>query len=280
MSTNFYQQVRNRGLLQPRITPDDVLDKVPRNLIQNNRNWLVIICGPTGTGKSWTSLKLAEMLDPNFNIHKIVFSTEAFLDVFRTCHAGDVMIFEESEELNSRRAMKESNVQMGNILSMIRFTQVSVIFNLPSIAMIDINARRLMHTYLYTIEFDRMTAPPWMRSRSGVFWYQVRNTRLPSKSSDDQLRFVNPEVKGVKVRKVWFDAPSPSLLAEYEALKHEVFWNRLSQAQGRLGLETAAVASAARADRDRPPTPEPEPDGGDGPPIPDDLRENAAATGL
>ncbi len=280
MSSNLYQLVRNQALLNPKIPLNAVLDAVPRKQIANNRNWLAIICGPTGTGKSWTSLKLAEMLDPNFNVHKTVFSTEEFLDVFRTCHAGDVMIFEESEELNSRRAMKESNVQMGIILSMIRFTQVSVIFNLPSIAMIDINARRLMHTYLYTIEFDRTSAPPWMRSKSGVFWYQVRNTRLPQKSSDDQLKFVKPIINGVKVSKVWLNSPSPDLLAEYEALKHEVFWNRMSEAQGRLGLDTAAVASAARADRDRPATPPPEPDGGDGPPIPDDLRANMEETGL
>lgn len=275
-TSNLYQRVRDRDAVVPRITPDDVLDTVPRRLIANNRNWLAIICGPTGTGKSYTSLKLAEMLDPSFNIHRVVFSTEEFLDRFRTCHAGEVIIFEESEELNSRRAMKESNVQMGIILSMIRFTQISVIFNLPSIAMIDINARRLMHTYLYTVEFDRTTSPPWMRNRSGVYWYQVRNTRLPSKSSDDQLRFVNPVVNGVKVRKVWFDAPSSELLAEYEALKHRVFWRRLSEAQGKMGLTEAAVASEVRADRDRPPTPEGEPDGGDGPPIPDDLIVNAA----
>lgn len=168
MSSNLYQRVRDPSLARPRLTPDDVLDAVPRKMIANNRNWLVVICGPTGTGKSYTSLALAEKLDPNFSTRKIVFSTDDFLRVFQTCHAGEVIIFEESEELNSRRAMKESNVQMGIILSMIRFTQVSVIFNLPSIAMIDINARRLMHTYLYTIEFDRTTAPPWMRRLSGV----------------------------------------------------------------------------------------------------------------
>ena len=278
--SSLYRCVRGGEALHPKIRTEDVLDAVPRRLIANNRNWLAIICGPTGTGKSWTSLKIAQMVDPTFNAHRIVFSTEEFLDVFRTCHAGEVIIFEESEELNSRRAMKEANVQMGVILSMIRFTQVSVLFNLPSIAMIDINARRLMHTYLYTVEFDRTHAPPWMRDKSGVHWYQVRNTRLPSKSSDDQLKFINPVVNGVKVKKVWFSAPSPDLLAEYEALKHRTFWRRISEAQGKLGLTDAAVASEVRADRDRPATPEPPPDGGDGPGVPDDLIMNTAGTQL
>lgn len=278
--SSLYRCVRAGEALHPKISTEDVLDAVPRRLLQNNRNWLCIICGPTGTGKSYTSLRLAEMLDPGFNANRIVFSTEEFLDVFRTCHAGEVIIFEESEELNSRRAMKESNVQMGVILSMIRFTQVSVIFNLPSIAMIDINARRLMHSYLYTVEFDRIHAPPWMRDKSGVHWYQVRNTRLPSKSSDDQLKFINPVVNEVKVKKVWFSAPSPALLAEYEALKHRTFWRRISEAQGKLGLADAAVASEVRADRDQPATPEPPPDGGDGPGVPDDLLANTAGTRL
>jgi hypothetical protein len=87
-------------------------------------------------------------------------------------------------------------------------------------------------------------------------------------------------VNGVKVRKVWFNAPSADLIREYEAMKHEVFWNRLSEAQGRLGLTDAAVASGVRADRDRPATPPPAPDGGEGAGIPADLVANSAATGL
>ena len=106
MSSNLYQRVRNPALARPRLTPDDVLDAVPRKLLANNRNWLVVICGPTGTGKSYISLALAEKLDPTFSTRKIVFSTEDFLRVFQTCHAGEVIIFEESEELNSRRAMR------------------------------------------------------------------------------------------------------------------------------------------------------------------------------
>jgi hypothetical protein len=268
--SKLYRLVRAGEALHPKVSTDDVLDDGPRTLLQNNRNWLCVICGPTGTGKSWTSLKLAQMLDPEFSLQRVVFSTEAFMDVFHLCHAGQVIIFEESEELNARRAMKESNVQMSNILSMLRFTQISVIFNLPSISMIDINARRLMHSYLYTVEFDRTRAPPWQRNKSGVFWYNVRNTRLPSKNSDDQLKYVNPIVKGVKVRKVWFEAPTPTLLAEYEALKHRTFWKRLSEAQGKLGLTGAVVGSEIRADRDAPPTPEPQLDGE----LPADLLEN------
>jgi hypothetical protein len=265
-------RLRSRAAAAPKITTNDLLDAGPRTLIRNNRNWLSIICGPTGTGKSFVSLRLAELLDPTFNLNRIVFSTDEFLEVFPQCEAGQVIIFEESEELNSRRAMKEANVQMGIILSMIRFTQVSVLFNLPAIQMIDINARRLMHTYLYTVEVDRTRCPPWQRNKTGVYWYNVRSPRIPSQNSDDGLKFVNPVVRGVKVRKAWFQAPSPALLAAYQERKHRVFYNRLAEAQTKLGLSGAAAASTVRATRDVP-----RPPAGD-PGIPEDLLANDAAT--
>lgn len=268
----MWPRLRSQTVPASRITTDDLLDAGPRTLIRNNRNWLCIICGPTGTGKSYVSLRLAELLDPTFNLNQVVFSTEEFLQVFPHCDSGQVIIFEESEELNSRRAMKEANVQIGIILSMIRFTQISVLFNLPAIQMIDINARRLMHTYLYTIEVDRTRCPPWQRTRTGVYWYNVQSTRLPTQNSDDGLKFVNPIVRGVKIRKAWFNAPSPDLIAAYHERKHQVFYRRLAEAQTKLGLSGAAIASTIRATRDVPRPPE------DDPGIPADLLANDAVT--
>ena len=246
------------GQNRDEITIEDVFNAkgCPRMLLRNNRNWISLLCGPTGTGKSYTALRMAELLDPEFNVHRCVFSTKEFLEVFHTCHAGDFIIFDEGEEFNARRGMKESNVQMGIIMAMLRFTQVNVIFTLPTLHMIDINARRLAHSYLYTIEVDRHRAVDWKRTRSGVYWYNIQNSRLPSKHSDDGLKFVMPLVKGKKVRKVWFDAPNEDLLAQYEAKKHEVFYRTLSEAQQKLGMNNASIESAIRGDRDRPREPE------------------------
>jgi len=205
-----------------------LLDAVPRTLIRNNRNWLCVLCGPPGTGKSFTALRLAESIDPTFSVQRVVFTAKEFLEVFPYTKPGQVIVFDEGEEVNARRAMSEKNVQFGLILSMIRFTQVSVIFTLPNIQMIDINTRRLMHSYLHTIAVDRTKDALWKRTRSGVYWYQVETNRLPN--SRDDLRFVFPIVKGVKVRKVWFNAPSESLVEEYEARKREHFEASLHQA--------------------------------------------------
>lgn len=235
-----------------KVSVADALDSkgCPRMLMGNNRNWICLLCGPTGTGKSYTALRLAELLDESFAPHKVVFSVQEFLQLFSRCRAGDFIIFDEGEEFNSRRAMKEGNVQMGIILSMLRFTQISVIFTLPSLMMIDINARRLAHAYLYTIEVDRRNAKDWRSRRSGVHWYNIRPVRLPQTNKD--LLFVNPlSRRGVKWSKFWFRAPGKQLLAEYESRKREVFYRALSNAQSKLGLSDASVESTAHADTTR-----------------------------
>lgn len=222
----------------------------PRMLMGNNRNWICLLCGQTGTGKSYAALRLASALDENFNVHKVVFSVQEFLQLFTQCRAGDMIIFDEGEEFNSRRGMKEGNVQMGIILSMLRFTQISVIFTLPSLKMIDINARRLAHSYLYTIEVDRRNQKDWRSKKSGVYWYNIYPVRLPN--AGDDLLYVHPVTqKGFKWSKVWFSAPNQDLLDAYELRKREMFYRTLSEAQSKLGMPDAAVESASMADESR-----------------------------
>ena len=222
----------------------------PSMLLGNNRNWICILCGPTGTGKSYTALKLAQILDPTFSARKIVFSSQQFLSIFATCRAGDFLIFDEGEEFNARRGMSETNVQMGIILAMLRFTQISLIFTLPSIRMIDINARRLAHAYLYTVEVDRRNKKDWRVNRSGVHWYNIKPVRLPK--TEEDLKYVHPvTTKGKKWSKMWLLAPYTELLEEYESMKREIFYRTLSSAQSKLGMSNAAEESTALADETR-----------------------------
>ena len=38
------------------------------NRINNNKNFILMISGPTGSGKTWAGLSLGEMLDEQFNV--------------------------------------------------------------------------------------------------------------------------------------------------------------------------------------------------------------------
>jgi len=56
-----------------------IIDEVTRRIHRQNKNWLAIVCGETGGGKSYSALTIAEVIDPEFSIDRVVFSAEEFM---------------------------------------------------------------------------------------------------------------------------------------------------------------------------------------------------------
>lgn len=216
------------------ITAMDVLDAGPLALLRQNRNWLCLLCGPTGTGKTWTAIKIAEMMDRHFDVDKITFSILGMVDLMDSCGKGDFVIFDEGQEWNARRSMKEQNVLMGELLGMVRFTQINFIFALPHMNMIDLNNRRLIHNYLHTIPVDRERGAKWKRDKTGVWWYNVESERIPMQGNEVKLKFRFPVIKGQDIKKVWFGKADDTLLEEYEKAKQRKWKAKLAQTKKTL----------------------------------------------
>lgn len=235
------------------ISPDLVIRKQITNRVRANKNWLGVICGATGSGKSYWSLSLCEQYFPNFDTNNVVFSVsewlKRFTELYEDKSRGEILVFDEGEEWSARRAMETKNVEFSNILAMIRFTNISSIFTLPDVRLIDVNLTRLMHNYMYVIDVDRKSpsTPEWQRTRSGAHFWEILKEKLPDKQSTN-LMVKYPRVpirirnrttgqcyeKVVKIPKVWFKAPSNGLLDEYEQLKNKHFGKSLGKAMDRI----------------------------------------------
>lgn len=231
------------------INPDLILNKQVFNRVKANKNWLGVLCGATGSGKSYFSLAVCEKYFPKFTVDNIVFTVKEYLNKFSDCNPGDIILFDEGEEFNARRGMEQKNVEFGNILSMIRFTQVSSIFTLPDLRQIDVTLVRLMHNYMYTMDIDRRTCPQWQRTRTGINLFEIVHEKIPSKDSRDlKLRYPVMDVvvrnkrtmkcyeKTIKVKELWYNAPSQELLDDYEVLKRKHFNSAMAQSKARLKM--------------------------------------------
>ena len=66
--------------------------------IKQNKNFLGFISGPTGSGKSWSSISIAEQLDPTFTDERIVFSGIELMKLINSdkLKKGSVIVFEEA----------------------------------------------------------------------------------------------------------------------------------------------------------------------------------------
>ncbi len=166
--------------------------------------------------------------------------------------------------------MEQKNVEFGNILSMIRFTQVSSIFTLPDLRQIDVTLVRLMHNYMYTMDVDRRTCPQWQRTRTGINLFEIVKEKIPSKDSRDlKLRYPVMDVvvrntrtrkcyeKTIKVKELWYNAPSDELLESYESLKRKHFNAAMAASKARLKFlemkETNKMASVGIGNITAPP---------------------------
>lgn len=261
MSSNLYALVRapRNQITDPwQPTTEEVIDYVINRRIRNNQNWIGAVCGETGSGKSYTALRIGEMVDPNFSADSIVFSVKEFIDTFDSRAPGSLVVFDEGQEWSSRRSMSRKNVELTDIMAMLRFTRVNVLFTVPNIRMVDVSLRRLMHGYLDVEAIDRAHAPPRLRDKSFARIYVLQQRRRLG--HEDDVRPLLPDVpitRGKETRKlrinsVLFTAPQPPLLAAYERRKQETFHARLRQARAALGGPSP------------PPPPQPRPaEGGD-----------------
>ena len=227
-----------------KITAMDVLQAGPVDLLEQNRNWQCLICGPPGTGKTYSGIRIAEMLDSKFAADKIVFDTVALIDLLGSVGPREFIIYDEAEGFNARQSQKSENIELSKIIAMIRFTQINIIYCLPHLKMIDVNARRVILNYLHTIPFNRKRSPLWMRNKSGVYWYDIKMPRIPMPGNDAmEPSFTYPWVKGEQVSKVWLLMADPTVLEEYERAKGRLWHQTLRSAKETILARRAKQAA-------------------------------------
>lgn len=191
------------------------LSDIRNRMLFNNKNWLTINCGETGSGKSYSALSQADIISPRgFRMKNLVFTPLQFLERIKDSDdfkKGDVIIFDEAGVgMSSREWYSIQNKLLGNILQTFRHMNVGVIFTTPNISFIDIQARRLFHNYIETINID---------FRSETCFVKVFN--IEHNSRFNKTYFKHPRVEGKALRYVGVPKPNPVLIEEYEKLKDE-----------------------------------------------------------
>lgn len=158
--------------------------------LKSKRNFICVIHGPTGSGKSYLAMKIAETLSKvlgvPFTVDQILFDPgEFFILVNELPSRAFVVIDEAGSILDARRFMSMINCITSYVLETFRFKQINVIFTVPSLKMVDVNVRRLMHCMVF--QTDRGTARIYkinLNYKGGTYAKRIgtfRNVQLPSK---------------------------------------------------------------------------------------------------
>lgn len=193
---------------------DAYIGRIHNRLHKENRNWVAVICGETGSGKSYSALTLAHKIGGKVYI---VFKPVEFLSILNSNHLqkGDVLVFDEAGVgMAAREWYSLQNKLLGAVLQTFRHRNVATIFTCPNLSFIDVQARKLFHAYLETQYIDRE------REIAVLKPYDIQTNSMLNKDYFKFPRFVFGD-RIVQMNRLCLAKPDPEIIEDYEKRKCE-----------------------------------------------------------
>lgn len=195
-----------------------------KNRPKKNKNFLLILTGATGTGKSWSGLSICEQVDPTFTPERIVTDMKQLMELINSgsLKAGQAILWDEAGiDINARSWQSLTNKLINSLLQTFRHKRFILVFTVPYLDFVDSGTRKLFHAEFQTqsinYETKNVKVKPYLiqyNSRSKKFYYKY--LRVKTKL-------------GVAPVKSWsIPKPSQWLIDEYEIIK-ETFTTKLNQ---------------------------------------------------
>jgi hypothetical protein len=130
--------------------------------ISLNKNFICCVSGGTGSGKSYSSLKLAELLDPNFDIRNVCFTPKEFVDLIdgqiKPLKKGAVLVWDEMQVSMSNLDYQGMQSKLINyILQTFRYQNFCLIVTTPHFSFINSQSRKLFHCRMETLSINKNT---------------------------------------------------------------------------------------------------------------------------
>jgi len=198
-----------------------------KQLIRKNKNFLCIITGPTGSGKSWTGLSLGKMIDPDFDLSRVIFSGKELMRLINSGELGNkkgtfLMWDEAGIDLSNRSWQSVTNKMLNFLLQTFRHRCFILFFTTPYIDFLDKQSRKLFDAEFQTIRIDYkkrvVVIKPRILQYSG--WMQ--------KFYHKQLQVITKEDGAVPIDTWGVPAPDKDFAEKYETKKKE-FTSRLNK---------------------------------------------------
>jgi len=126
-------------------------------------NTAQIVTGSGGSGKTIYAIISAFIINPKrFNENFYVNSAKEFITAVDDSHSGDTIAWDEvGVSLSSRKWHSLSNILTGETLQTYRRNKLTVFFVVPDISFVDIQARKLMTSFVELKRYDVKESIAW-----------------------------------------------------------------------------------------------------------------------
>jgi DNA-binding CsgD family transcriptional regulator len=185
--------------------------------ISKNKNFLGIVVGKTGSGKTFSALSMAEQLDPEFNINRVCFKATELMKLINSgsLKSGSVVLWDEAGiDLSNRSWQSAINKVMNYLLQTFRHRNFILLFTSPDLGFIDASTRRLFHTLFQTTKINIANKTCALKPKLMDYNPTYNKIYTPYLKVRKNGHYVKIKVWNVKM-------PSKKLVEEYEKKKNE-----------------------------------------------------------
>src|SRR3989344_5296525 len=198
---------------------------------KRNKNFVMLFVGAIGSGKSYSALRLAEMLDSSFDINRVCFKAKDFMNTINTLVErsekgevikGYVVMWDEfGVEHNAREFMTISNRVINYFFQTSRHLNLIVIMTVPLLSFIDSSTRKLSHG---VAEMQGINS----RDKTATVKVKMLQTNvMTGKEYPKYLRY-RKKSKTFVSKRLNFHLPSPEIRGAYE-VKKKAFTTQLNK---------------------------------------------------
>lgn len=137
--------------IDPIVLPQ--LIEIKKLVIKKDRDWVGVIDGEEGSGKSVLAQQIARVLDPKFNISKLCFNADQFVKAIKTSPKHSCIILDEGyASANARASLTEVNRSLVALGTEMRQRNLFILIVLPTFFDLDKyfalwRSRCLFHVY-------------------------------------------------------------------------------------------------------------------------------------
>lgn len=204
---------------EKKFSDDPIIRYIQKRLWRRNQNWLMAICGATGSGKSFSALRIASEIDPNFSVEHVIFFPKDLMTLLgQPLPKGTAIVYDEAGVSYSAREWQTlSNRLINYVMQTFRERNLALIMTVPDSSFLDVQIRKLFHMIALTQKIHRTIDEVELKP------FFITNYPLAGK-----IYTTYPIMYGNKITRWYIKKPNAKLVHAYRE-KKETFFEWLRQ---------------------------------------------------
>jgi len=193
--------------------------------IKKNKNNLITVVGPTGSGKTYSAISICETMSKSagvpFGIDNIVFDLLELMKLINSnkVKKGSCIIFDEPQvTISNKNFMSKANKVFNYLVSTFRHRNLSLFFCTPYEDLLDKSTRKMFHAKFETVSIDHRNKLTLLKPK--IMQYNSQKQKFYEKYLRINYPKATEEGNITRHIRTWsVSIPSAKLIKQYEAKK-------------------------------------------------------------